>query len=318
MTDLVTMGETMLKLSPPHGERLRTTREFSVQAAGAESNVAVAAAQLGLDTVWLSKLPDTVMGERVTSELRSHGVDPRVALGDDTDRVATYYVEHGGSPRGTKVIYDRADSAVTTATADELALETIREADWFHVTGITPALSETLRETTSAAIDAANEAGTVASFDLNYRSKLWSPAEAKSAYEAILPEVDVLVAAIRDVRQVLGREGRPAELARGLADEFDLRTVIVTRGEKGATAVHGDETFEQGVYEAETVDPVGTGDAFVGGYVTSRLRDGSISDALSYAAATAALKRTVDGDLAVVSPEEVESVVREEDTEISR
>ena len=318
MTDLVTMGETMLKLSPPHGERLRTAREFSVQAAGAESNVAVAAAQLGLDAVWLSKLPNTIMGERVTSELRSHGVDPRVALGDDTDRVATYYVEHGGAPRGTKVIYDRADSAVTTATAEELALDSIREADWFHVTGITPALSETLRDTTMAALDAANGAGAVASFDLNYRSKLWSPAEAKATYESILPEVDVLVAALRDVRQVLGREGTAAELARGLADEFDLRTVIVTRGEKGAVAAHGGETFDQGVYEAETVDPVGTGDAFVGGYVASRLRDGAMSEALSYAAATAALKRTVDGDLAVVSPEEVESVVREEDTEISR
>lgn len=318
MTDLVTLGETMLKLSPPHGERLRTTREVSVQAAGAESNVAVAASQLGLDAVWLSKLPDTVMGERVTSELRSHGVEPRVALGDDTDRVATYYVEHGGAPRGTKVIYDRSNSAVTTATADELALDSIREADWFHVTGITPALSDTLRDTTAAALDAAREAGTTASFDLNYRSKLWSPAEAKDEYERLLPEADVAVAALRDVREVLDREGEPAELARGLADDFGLRTVIVTRGEKGAVAVHDGGTFEQGVYEADTVDPVGTGDAFVGGYVTRRLGGGSVSDSLSYAAATAALKRTVDGDLAVVSPEEVEAVVREEDTEISR
>ena len=318
MTDLVTMGETMLKLSPPHGERLRTTREFSVQAAGAESNVAVAAAQLGLDSVWLSKLPDTVMGQRVTSELRSHGVEPRVALGGDTDRVATYYVEHGGAPRGTKVIYDRTNSAVTTATPDELAFDAIREAEWFHVTGITPALSGTLRETTAAALDAANEADTVTSFDLNYRSKLWSPAEAKETYERLLPEVDVLVAAIRDVRNVLDREGEAAELARGLAEEFDLRTVIVTRGGDGATAVHDGETFEQGIYEAETVDPVGTGDAFVGGYVARRLDGGSTSDALSYAAATAALKRTVDGDLAVVTPEEVEAVVREEDTEIAR
>ena len=318
MTDLVTLGETMLKLSPPHGERLRTTREFSVQAAGAESNVAVAAAQLGLDAVWLSKLPDTVMGERVTSELRSHGVEPRVALGGDGDRVATYYVEHGGSPRGTKVIYDRANSAVTTATPEELPFDAIREAEWFHVTGITPALSSTLRDTTEASLDAAREADTVASFDLNYRSKLWSPAEAKAAYEALLPKVDVLVAALRDVRQVLDRRGEAADLARDLADDFDLRTVIVTRGEEGAVAVHDGETFDQGVYEADTVDPVGTGDAFVGGYVTRRLRGGSMSDSLSYAAATAALKRTVDGDLAVVSPEEVESVVREEGTEISR
>ena len=318
MTDLVTFGETMLKLSPPHGHRLRTATELSAQAAGSESNVAVAAAQLGVDAAWLSKLPDNALGKRIRSELRSHGVDTRVAWDDESGRVGTYYVEHGGAPRGTKVIYDRADAAVTTTTPDDLALDAIRDAEWFHVTGITPALSPTLRDTTAATLDAAAAAGTTASFDLNYRSKLWSPDEAREVYEGLLPGVDVLVAAIRDVRNVLDRRGDADELAHGLADDFDVDTVIITRGSRGALAVRDGDVYEQGVYEADTVDPVGTGDAFVGGFVARRLGGGSMPESLAYAAATAALKRTVDGDLAVVTPEEVETVVGERSGEISR
>jgi len=144
MTDLVTFGETMLRLAPGD-ERVETADEYDVHVAGAESNVAVAAQRLGLDAAWLSKVPDSPVGRRVTSELRQHGVTVDAAESSD-GRLGTYYLESGDLPRGNNVIYDRANAAVTTATPDELPTERVRDASAFHTTGITPGLSETLLE----------------------------------------------------------------------------------------------------------------------------------------------------------------------------
>jgi 2-dehydro-3-deoxygluconokinase len=319
MTDLVTFGETMLRLSPPRGERLERTREFAVQAGGAESNVAVAASLLGLDAVWLSKLPDSALGRRVVRELRGHGVRTGVAWdGSEQKRLGTYYLEHGGDPRGTEVVYDRTDASVTTATPDELATGVVAGADTFYTSGITPALSETLRETTAALVELAREGGTTVAFDLNYRSKLWSPAAAKETYEALLPAVDVLFTAERDARDVLGRDGDAVQIAHGLATDFGADTVVVTRGDRGAVGIHGGEVFEQPVYESETFDAIGTGDAFVGGFLTARAAGDDVERCLAYGAATASLKRTIDGDFAVVTPAEVEAVIAEETSGISR
>jgi 2-dehydro-3-deoxygluconokinase len=310
MTDLVTFGETMLRLSPPRGERLETTRELAVQAGGAESNVAVAAARLGADARWLSKLPDSPLGRRVATELRSHGVAVDVAWADPAEsRVGTYYLEHGGAPRGTKVIYDRADAAITTAEPDELATDALAAARWFHTTGITPALSETAAATTAALLRRAGEAGVTRSFDLNYRSKLWEPAAAREAYEDLFEHVDALFVPRRDARAVLDRDGDAVEIAHGLATDFDLDTVVVTRGDEGATALMDGDVYEQAVFEAETFDAIGTGDAFVAGFVAERLRGGDVAAALEWGSATAAVKRTTDGDLAVTSREEVASVI---------
>jgi 2-dehydro-3-deoxygluconokinase len=319
MTDLVTFGETMLRLSPPRGDRLERTRSFDVQAGGAESNVAVAASLLGLDAVWLSKLPDSPLGRRVVRELRGHGVRTGVAW-DRTDerRLGTYYLEHGGAPRGTEVIYDRTDASVTTTTPDELATGVVADADTFYTSGITPALSDTLKETTGTLFEVAAQGGTTTAFDLNYRSKLWPPAAAKETYEALLPHVDVLFAAERDVREVLDRDGDAVQLAHGLATDFDSDTVVVTRGEKGAVGIRGGEVFEQPVYESDTFDAIGTGDAFVGGFLTARADGGDVERCLTYGAATASLKRTIDGDIAVVTPAEVEAVIAADGDDLSR
>ncbi|ESP88974.1 bifunctional 2-dehydro-3-deoxygluconokinase/2-dehydro-3-deoxygalactonokinase [Candidatus Halobonum tyrrellensis] len=319
MTDLVTFGETMIRFSPPEGTRLETADEFDVRLGGAESNVAVAAASLGLDAVWLSKLARSPLGRRVVRGLRGHGVDTRVAWDDGDDaRVGTYYLEPGGRPRGTKVVYDRADAAITTVDVDELPTDALAEAEYLYTSGITPALSDAAAETTAALLERAREAGARTALDLNYRSKLWSPDEARSAFESLFPEVDVLVTARRDAETVLGRDGDPTDVARELADEFDFETVVVTRGAKGAVAVHDGEAYDQPAYEADTLDPIGTGDAFVGGFLAKRCRGGDVAEALSWGAATAAFKRTTAGDLAVVTPEEVERVVAERGGGIAR
>ena len=317
MTELVTFGETMLRLSPPSGDRLETATALEFRTAGAESNVAIAAARLGMSSVWLSKLPDSPLGRRVTNEVRQHGVDTRIGW-DDEARQGAYYIEHGSTPRPTTVIYDRADAAITTARPTDRFRESIRESEVFYTSGITPALSETLDETTRELLATAQRAETTTVFDLNYRSKLWSPAEARETYESLFEAIDILVAAERDVDTVLDRQGTAEELAAGLAADFDFETVIITRGEEGALAVDGGTTYEQPAFETDTVDAIGTGDAFVGGYLARHIAGDSVAEALSYAAATAALKRTIEGDLAVVTPDEVEGVLEHEDGGISR
>ncbi|MFD1570796.1 bifunctional 2-dehydro-3-deoxygluconokinase/2-dehydro-3-deoxygalactonokinase [Halorubrum laminariae] len=310
VTDLVTFGETMLRLSPPRGERLETTETFDVQAGGAESNVAAGAARLGADAVWLSKLPDSPLGRRVVSELRSHGVRTGVAWADpDASRVGTYYLEHGGDPRGTNVVYDRADAAITTVEAEELPTGALESASRFHTTGITPALSERAAATTAALLRAAGEAGATRSFDLNYRAKLWDPETARAAYEDLFDHVDTLFVPRRDARRVLGREGDAVTIANGLAADFDFETVVVTRGTEGAVALCDGEVHEQGVFDADTFDAIGTGDAFVAGYLAKQIHGGSVAEALEWAAAAAALKRTVGGDIAVIDPDDIAGVV---------
>ncbi|MEF8821481.1 MAG: bifunctional 2-dehydro-3-deoxygluconokinase/2-dehydro-3-deoxygalactonokinase [Halovenus sp.] len=313
MPDLVTVGEGLLRLSPPHGDRLETTDQLDFRVAGAESNVAIAAQRLGVDATWLSKLPDSVLGNRVVAQIRRHGVDVRAVRSED-GRQGTYYLEQGGRPRGTNVIYDRADAAVTTATPEELDTGVIDEAALLFTTGITPALSETLEETTSQLLETADRTG----FDLNYRKKLWSPEEARETYDGLLPKVDLLFAPARDTRRILDFSGDAETLARDLRSTYDCETVVVTRGDEGALAWTGEELLEQPTFETETTDPIGTGDAFVGGYLSQELTGRSVGDALQYGAATAALKRTITGDLAVVDEHEVQAVLEDDEGGIDR
>ena len=319
MAELVTFGETMLRLSPPAGQRLETEGGLDAQVGGAESNVAAAAASLGTDAAWLSKLPANPLGRRVVRSLRGHGVTPAVAWDDsEAARLGTYYLERGTEPRGTNVIYDRDDASITTVDAAELDRSVLEAAEVFHTTGITPALSASTARATTDLLAAAGEAGLTRSFDLNYRSKLWSPAEARESYESLFEQVDLLFAPIRDARSVLGYEGDAESVAYRLADDYDIETVVVTRGATGSLAYTDGEIVEQGVIDSATVDAIGTGDAFVGGVLAELIAGSGIDTALSYGAATASLKRTIEGDVLVTTREEVEAVLDESTDGISR
>ncbi len=317
MSDLVTFGETMLRLSPPQGERVETARELEFRAAGAESNVAITAERLGAVATWLSKVPDSPLGRRVVSGLRQHGLDVDVVWSDG-GRQGTYYLEYGGEPRGTKVIYDRQGAAVQTTQPQELNLAAIRNARLFYTSGITPALSNQLRETTAQLLRVAKEAGTKTAFDVNYRSSLWSPEEARQTLTRLFPAVDILVIPFRDAQTVLNYERDPRQLAHHLAAEYDLQTVIVTNGERGSLAWHDNTVHEQDIYDADTHDAIGTGDAFVGAFLARRLAGDGVTRAMKYGAATASLKRTIAGDIATVTKSEVEAVIGDDMEEISR
>jgi 2-dehydro-3-deoxygluconokinase len=310
MSELVTFGETMLRLTPPRGHRLSRVDRLDVHVGGAESNVAVGAANLGVDAAWMSLLPDTELGERIAYALRGEGVEPLVTWTDD-GRVGTYYFERGGMPRGRDVVYDREGAPIREATPERVAVDRVREADVFFTTGITPALSDRLVETTESLLRTASDAGARTAFDVNYREKLWTPAEARETLGDLFPWVDVLFAAERDAREVLGFDGDAETVARGLAAEFDFETVVVTRGEEGALALHEGTATERGTFPTDTVDPLGSGDAFASGFLAERLDGASIDEALAYGAATAALKRTVEGDMARVSADEVRAIVED-------
>jgi 2-dehydro-3-deoxygluconokinase len=326
MAELVTFGETMLRLSPPRGTRLETEGKLDVQVGGAESNVAAAASCLGVDAAWCSKLPGNPLGRRVARALRGHDVTPAVAWDDsDAARLGTYYLEYGADPRETTVVYDRANASITTVTADELNTDTIADAAAFHTTGITPALSDATAETTETLLDIAGSNDTLRSFDLNYRSKLWSHEAAAAGYDAILPAVDLLFAPHRDASAILGYEGDAEAVARGLAADYDLDAVVVTRGAEGSLAFVDETVVEEGIYSDETVDAIGTGDAFVGGFLGELLTAGNgeltpthLEAAQSYAAAAAAVKRTITGDVLVSTRAEIESVLADESDGIAR
>ncbi|MFB6160206.1 MAG: PfkB family carbohydrate kinase [Haloferacaceae archaeon] len=319
MTDLVTFGEAMLRLSPPPGERLAAARSFDAYVGGAESNVAVAAAQLGAEAAWLSKLPNSPLGRRVTRELRGSGVRTGAVWADpDEYRLGTYYLERGSSPRGNEVRYDRAGSAVTTVTPGELPLDVVRDANACYVSGVTPALSDRLRETTGTLLETAREAGTTTVFDPAYRPQLWSAERARETYEALLPLVDVLVVDEDDAVEVLDTGDRPVKIVNGLQAEYDCGTVVLRRGTRGAIGLREGEVHEQDAVETETVDPTGSGDAFVGGYLTARLRGDDLADALAVGVAAEAVGRTVEGDQLVATRAEVDSLAARAADDASR
>lgn len=317
MADLVTFGETMLRYTVPAGQRLEASDEHAVHVGGAESNVAVAAARHGVDAAWLSKLVDSPLGRKVERAVRVEGVETDVVWTDE-GRQGVYYVEPADPPRDSEVVYDRAEASVTTATAAELPTDQLASASLFYTSGITPALSSTLEATTMDLLQTADEHGVTTVFDVNYRAKLWKPERCRRVLDDLLESVNVLVVGIDDAETVFERTGSPEEVARWFEERYDHEIVVVTRGEEGAVALTEGTVFEQDVFETTTRDPIGTGDAFVGGFLARWQATEDIASALEYGAATAALKRTIDGDMALVSPDEVRAVLDGSAAEISR
>lgn len=303
----MTVGEATLRFSPPQGERIETASDFAAHVGGPESNVAVAAATLGLDTAWLSKLPDSALGRRIVGDLRRGGVRTGVVWAD-AGRAATEFVERGGRADGTAVT-DRGDAAVTTMRPDDLPLGVIREAEMLFVSGATPARSETLLETTAALLEVATEAGTTCAFDTRFEATGLAPDTAREMYDHLLDAVDVLVVDEADAEAVFDLDGEVVPAAHSLRTRYDCEAVVVTReGRSPAIGLQGEEIYEVPPFETETRDPSGAHDAFVGGVLAGRHRGDGLKEALTEGAATAALKRTIVGDVVVGSRRDVEAI----------
>ncbi len=329
MAKIVTFGEIMLRLSPPGVERLLQSPALNATFGGGEANVAVSLAQFGHESHYVTRLPQNPIGDAAIRALRAEGVRvDHVQRGGD--RVGIYFAETGASQRASTVVYDRAHSAISDMTPGSMQWGCVMSgAQWFHCTGITPALGGKAAACTRDALDAARQAGAQISIDLNFRSKLWTSAEAQRVMKPLVAMADVLIANEEDLQSVLGIGVEHADVIGGVLDvagyraaaarvasEFGARRIAVTLRESisasdnGWSAVLYDaatSTFLQSQrYTVRVVDRIGGGDSFAAGLIHGFVGGRDLEATLRFAVAASALKQTIPGDFNRVSVSEVE------------
>jgi 2-dehydro-3-deoxygluconokinase len=307
--DLVTFGEVMVRLAPPLGVRLEDARQLEVEVGGAECNVAVAMAGLGRKCAWISKLADNELGRLVLRRVRQTGVDTSRVSWAKGARAGTYFVELGSKPRGAKIIYDRKGSAASQLGPGDIDWDFLAGFAMLHLTGITPSLARGCEQAARLALERAREAGMITSFDVNYRSRLWSPRAALNCLGSMVPQADILFLTMDDARTVFKVRVEPEEVALKMRDEYGPDTIVLTLGPAGAMALHEGEIHRSPGYEVEEIDRIGAGDAFDAGFLHGYL-GGDIQGALDVGVAMAALKHTVKGDFLQASEDEVLGLVR--------
>jgi len=319
--DMVSVGETMLRFTPPDGQRIEQAQSFDLVPGGAELNVAVGMSRLGSRVAWLSRLPDNPLGRIIANQARIHGVDTQFIKWTDgaTSRLGLFFLETGAVPRAGEITYDRRNSAASTMQPDDWDWPTLfAQTRLLHVTGITPALSPSCRELTFAAVDAARAAGCAVSCDLNFRSKLWSAEEAAACLRELLPKVTVILTGNSDLKTIFGISGKAAEQAQWVREAFGVPVAVVGRrrgnAASGLQARRSAVATERGVFaspgfEFQPLDPVGAGDAFAAGFLYGLLTTDDEEQSVAYGDAMAALKHTVPGDFCVVSRAELDAVL---------
>lgn len=315
--DVVTLGEAMLRLWVPPGRRLETTAELAVSSAGAEANVAVALARMGRSVAFLSRLPDSPLGRRVVNDLRSHGVDTTHVAMVPGARMGTYYVEANVSPLPTTVVYDRVGSAAAGLTAADVPWEVVEAARLVHVSGITPALSPSCRDVTRELVTRARGAGAAVTVDVNYRAKLWNPAEAAAVLEPLCAAATVVILTREDAATLFGLIGSDREVATAARERFGVDHLVLTCGADGAVLDDDSGVEAVAAVPAEVVDRIGSGDAFAAGVIHGLL-DGDVLAGVRIGVAMAALTLGTVGDQFLATPAEVEAVLAGEQTRPDR
>lgn len=315
---VVTFGETMLRLSPPGYQRITQAQSFEVFIAGTESNTAAVLAQLGVSVTWLSRLPNNPLGHLVAQRLQALGVDVSRVSWEAGGRLGLYFVEAGVTPRPTRVYYDRKDSCMSRWRPGEWDWQTILQgADLLHATGITPALSASCREATREALKSAHQMGIPVSFDLNYRSLLWTPQEARRVIESLIPFVHLLIVSPADARAVLDVQGEDTGIAEAVRRRYNVPIVATPlRDQQTATAGrrYSMISIPEGVLQSEgclfeVIDPIGSGDAYDAGLLYGYLQ-GDLNLAMRCADVLSALKHTMPGDVLLTTPDELRQVLQ--------
>lgn len=323
---VITFGEIMLRLAPEGYYRFVQADKYGATYGGGEANVAVSLANYGFDAYFVSKLPKHEIGQAGVNALRRYGVNTSyIARGGD--RVGIYFLEKGASQRPSKVIYDRAGSSIATASGEDFNWKEIFDgAEWFHFTGITPALNDQVAAICLEACRAAKEAGVTISCDLNYRNKLWSKEKAGQVMGELCQYVDVCIANEEDAADVFGihaadtdvtagevnREGYK-DVARQLAERFGFSKVAITLRESisandnnwSAMLYDGTDYFFSKKYKMHIVDRVGGGDSFGGGLIAACLNGYDSQATIEFAVAASCLKHSIEGDMNLVTMDEV-------------
>jgi 2-dehydro-3-deoxygluconokinase len=327
MPDVITFGEAMVRLSPPGFRRLEQARSLDLFVGGAELNTAVGLTRLGHSSAWVSRLTNNPLGRLIANHAREAGVTTDHIVWTDEDRVGVYFLEFGAAPRASSVLYDRKDAAIAKIAPSMIDwTKVFAGAKWFHVTGITPALSPSAAETTRAALRVARAAGVRVSIDLNYRAKLWTPQEAHQWMDEFMHSCDVLITTEEDTAKVLQIKGDNYEdVARRLADKYPLQVVAITLRENPlvwknswtAIAYQKGTLLRTRTHEVEIVDRLGAGDSFAAGLIHGLLEN-DLQKGLDWGVAASAIKHSIPGDFAWITPEEVEAYLKGGGLRISR
>ena len=316
MAKFVGFGELMVRLSPCNYERFVQADRLEFDFGGAEANTAVSLANYGMNAAFVTKLPSHAIGQAVVNSLRRYGVDTSYIVRGG-DRVGIYFIEKGASQRAGVCIYDRKHSAIAEAEPEDFDWDKIFSGtDWFHFTGITPALSPNAAVICEEACKAAKAHGAVISCDLNYRSTLWLKAEAQKVMEPLLHYVDVAIFGKEDPREFFGIEDNTQTAAAKLADRFGFSKVAITLRENisasdndwSAMLYDGKQWCFSKCYHLHIVDRIGGGDGFTGGLIYALLNGYDSQNAVEFGAAAAALKHSIEGDYNMVSADEVLSL----------
>lgn len=331
MARIITFGEIMMRLNPEGYQRFTQATRFEASYAGGEANVAVSLANYGMDAAYVTKVPAHEIGQCAVNELRRFGVDTSLILRGGA-RLGAYFVEKGASQRPSKVVYDRAYSAIAMAKAEEFDWEKIfAGANWFHWTGITPALSSELAQACMDACKAAKAMGLKVSCDLNYRNKLWTREEAGKCMAQLMPYVDVCIANEEDAKDVFGIEAEGTDItggklnhegyvsvARQISQRFGCKKVAITlrssisANDNDWAGMLYDAASDQAVfsrtYHIHIVDRVGGGDSFGGGLIYSQLIGKNDQDSINFAVAASCLKHSIEHDFNLVTVAEVEKL----------
>jgi 2-dehydro-3-deoxygluconokinase len=329
MKKAVTFGEIMLRLAPEGYYRFIQAETFGATYGGGEANVAVSLANYGIDASFVTKLPKHEIGQAAVNSLRRYGVDTK-SITRGGDRVGIYFLEKGASQRPSKVVYDRAGSSIATATKEDFNWDEIFEGvEWFHFTGITPALGDNVAEICMEACKAAKERNITVSCDLNYRNKLWSKQKAGEVMGELCKYVDVCIANEEDASDVFGIKAANTDITAGkvdhegykdvakqLADRFGFSKVAITlRGSISASdnnwaamMYDGKEYYFSKSYKMHIVDRVGGGDSFGAGLIYATMMGYEPQDIIEYATAASCLKHTIEGDFNQVGVDEVKKL----------
>lgn len=311
--DVVTIGETMLRLTPDAFLRLEQAESLQVHVGGSESNTAVGLARLGKRVAWISRLTDNHLGHRIARAIAAHGVDTQHVVWTDQDRVGLYFLETGSPPRSSHVIYDRANSAFSRFIPSELpaGIFSVGRSRWLHVTGISLWLSECARDLIGNAVQLAREAGWQVSFDVNHRTLLCSASAAQVYSQSLFETADLVFLPRRDAVNLWSLDNRQSDesVMNRLLSMRAGRPTVMTLGERGAMASDSTHSIRKACEPVEPVGRLGGGDAFSAGFLSAWLDKPDLDRSLSWAIATARLKYSIPGDLPLINRVEVERLV---------
>jgi 2-dehydro-3-deoxygluconokinase len=328
---VVTLGEIMLRLSTPDFKRFVQADSFDVTYGGGEANVAAALCNYGLKGTFVTKVPNNAIGQSAINHLRRYGVDTQfIARGGD--RLGIYFLETGASMRASQVVYDRAGASIADVDASEFDFDKIFDgAEWFHTTGITPALSDKAAALTEAALKAAKAKGLTTSIDLNYRKKLWTKEKAREVMTKLCQYVDVCIGNEEDADTTLGFKAKDTDVTKGelnlegfkdvfkqMKEKFGFKYIASSLREShsasdngwSALVYDGNEFYHTKQYEVRIVDRVGSGDSFASGFIFGLVSGMSLQDSAEFGVAASALKHTIPGDLNHATLNEVKELMK--------